>query len=78
MDRVEIIARTEQRRKVSETEKAAILAEREESGQPITPFTQRTEITVLPFLPDTLAGRARSGRKAATARLLCTSAGRGL
>jgi transposase len=45
-DRVEIIARTERRRKFSDAEKVAILAEADADGVSVRQVTERYEIAV--------------------------------
>lgn len=60
-DRVEIIARTERRRKFSDTEKAAILAEADEDGVSVRQVAERHEIA------ESLIYNWRSARRQAVA-----------
>lgn len=60
-DRVEIIARTERRRKYSDAEKAAILAEADQAGVSVRDVARRHEIA------ESLIYNWRSARRQATA-----------
>lgn len=60
-DRVEIIARTERRRKYSDVEKAAILAETDQEGVSVRDVARRHEIA------ESLIYNWRSARRQATA-----------
>lgn len=60
-DRVEIIARTERRRKYSDAEKAAILAEADQEGVSVRDVARRHEIA------ESLIYNWRSARRQATA-----------